>query len=179
MDLERNVNVDSIEYSVRESYLGNLVLLARNAKLIMLDITKQAEYEIKKGLLARYPEASESDKPFRIICLLLDRYLKGEQINFDVDVDISREKAFTRRVLEELRMIPYGQVRSYGWLAKRLGYTNAARAVGQALGKNPIPIVIPCHRVIRGDGSIGGFSMGIRIKERLLALEGVDIKKGH
>ncbi|MBA4416793.1 MAG: methylated-DNA--[protein]-cysteine S-methyltransferase [Syntrophus sp. (in: bacteria)] len=176
---KRNVNVDRIEYSIRDTSLGNLVLVARNAQLITLDITKQTEYEIKKGLQARYAEASESDKPFRVICLLLDRYLKGEQVDFNVDVDISQEGKFTQRVLEELRKIPYGQTRSYGWLAKKLGYTNAARAVGQALGRNPIPIVIPCHRVIREDGSIGGFSMGIQIKERLLALEGVNVKNHH
>ena len=171
--------MDNIEYSVRDTSLGNLMLVARNAKLITLDITKQTEYEIKKGLLVQYPEVSKSDKPFRVLCLLLDRYLKGERIDFDIDVDISQEGVFTQRVLEELRKIPYGQVRSYGWLAKRLGYVNAARAVGQALKRNPIPIVIPCHRIIREDGSIGGFSMGIQIKERLLAMEGVDVKKPH
>ena len=84
---------------------------------------------------------------------------------------------FTRKVLNELRKVPYGETRSYGWLAKKVGKPGAARAVGQALKRNPIPIIIPCHRIIRDDGTIGGFSMGVNIKERFLALEGVKIGK--
>ena len=68
--------------------------------------------------------------------------------------------------------IPYGELRSYGWIGKRLGYPSAYRAVGQAVGRNPIPIIIPCHRVIRQDGNIGGFSSGIHIKKMLLSIEG-------
>ncbi len=169
--------MDVIEYSIRESSLGNLMLAARNGKLIELDITKDPDYMIKKKFLVRYSGAVESDKSFRALCLLLDRYLKGERVELDMDVDISGEREFTRRVLEELKKIPYGEVRSYGWVAKRLGYEKAGRAVGQAVGRNPIPIVIPCHRVISGNGSIGGFSMGIGIKKRLLAIEGVHLRK--
>jgi methylated-DNA-[protein]-cysteine S-methyltransferase len=169
--------VEMIEYAIRESSLGTLLLMARNGKLIELDIAKDAPYDMKKKVIARHGEAIESDKPFRTIFLLLDRYLKGENMEFDVGVDISEEGEFTRRVLDELRKIPYGEVRSYGWIAKQLGYERAGRAVGQAVGRNPIPIVIPCHRIIRSDGSIGGFGLGVGIKERLLAIEGVKLKK--
>jgi methylated-DNA-[protein]-cysteine S-methyltransferase len=165
--------LDLIEYSIRESSLGNLILLARDGRVMELDLSRDADFEIRKGLLVRYPAAKESSKPFRMVHLLLDRYLRGQKVDFDVEVDISREGEFTRRVLTELRNVPFGQVTSYGRLAKKLGYGNAGRAVGQALGRNPIPIIIPCHRVIREDGSIGGFSMGLKIKQRLLSLEGV------
>ena len=80
---------------------------------------------------------------------------------------------FSRRVLLLVKGIPYGTLTSYGAVGKRLGYPSAARAVGQAVGRNPIPIVIPCHRVVRSDGTLGGFSMGLNLKEQLLALEGV------
>jgi methylated-DNA-[protein]-cysteine S-methyltransferase len=169
--------VDMIEYAIRESSLGNMLFVARGARLVELDITRDGVHEMKKKVLARYKEAVESDKPFRALSLLLDRYLKGERVDFDMDVDISQEGEFTRKVLEELRKIPYGEVRSYGWIARQLGYKSAGRAVGQAVGRNPVPIVIPCHRIIREDGSIGGFSMGIKVKERLLAIEGVKLKK--
>jgi methylated-DNA-[protein]-cysteine S-methyltransferase len=165
--------LDLIEYSIRESSLGNLVLLARDGKVMELDLSKEADFQIRKRLLVRYPAARESANPFRMVHLLLDRYLRGQKVDFDVEVDISREGEFTGRVLTELRNVPFGQVTSYGRLAKKIGSGNAARAVGQALGRNPIPIIIPCHRVIREDGSIGGFSMGLNVKRRLLSLEGV------
>jgi methylated-DNA-[protein]-cysteine S-methyltransferase len=168
--------LELIEFSVRESSLGNLVFVARNGKLIELDVSGRIDCEIRKNLLSRFPEAVESSKSFRMIQLLLDRYLRGQRVDFDTEVDLSMEREFTRRVLVELRNIPYGHVTSYGRLAKRLGYRNAARAVGQALARNPIPIIIPCHRVIREDSSIGGFSLGLKIKKRLLALEGIAVK---
>lgn len=72
--------------------------------------------------------------------------------------------------------IPAGQTRSYAWVAKKIGHPKAARAVGQAVKKNPFPIVVPCHRVIASDGSIGGFSLGIKKKKELLAREGIFLK---
>lgn len=82
---------------------------------------------------------------------------------------------FQRRVWKGLTEIPYGEVCGYGDLARRIGNTGAARAVGQANGANPIPIIIPCHRVIAADGSIGGYSSGLPIKRRLLALETIEL----
>ena len=82
---------------------------------------------------------------------------------------------FQRRVWKGLTEIPYGEVCGYGDLARRIGKTGAARAVGQANGANPIPIIIPCHRVISADGSIGGFSSDLALKRRLLALERIEL----
>jgi len=165
--------LDLIRYAVLDSSLGNIVLVSKNGRLIELDIKNDDIYRIRKSLTASYPDGIESSESFHKLCKLLDRYLKGERVDFDVEVDISHLGVFTRNVLEELRKIPYGEVTSYGRIGKRLGYKNAARAVGQAVGRNPVPIIIPCHRVIREDGSIGGFSMGVRIKEKLLAAEGI------
>ena len=78
---------------------------------------------------------------------------------------------FERKVWETLKEIPYGETRTYKWLAEKIGKPHAFRAVGNALGKNPIPIIFPCHRVIETDGSLGGYSGGTDIKRRLLEIE--------
>ena len=85
----RNVNSDLVEFSIRESSLGNILLVAREGKLIELDISNETEYEIRKELMARYPDAVNSTKPFRMTYLLLDRYLRGQKLDFDVEVDLS------------------------------------------------------------------------------------------
>jgi methylated-DNA-[protein]-cysteine S-methyltransferase len=105
---------------------------------------------------------------------IIDYYL-GRPTQFDVPLDLSRVPAFRRQVLELCRRIPYGRTSSYLDLARAVGKPEASRAVGGAMGRNPAPIVIPCHRVLRADGSLGGFSSrsGVREKERLLTLEGV------
>ena len=162
-----------VQYTFLESSMGMIAVISRDDKIVGLDIRREDVYQAKKRLSAQYPDAIESDKSFRTARLLLNRYLKGEAVDFDVEIDISDESPFTRRVLDELRRIPFGEVRSYGAIGKQLGYPMAARAVGQAVRRNPIPIIIPCHRVIREDGSLGGFSLGKEIKKGLLRLEGI------
>jgi methylated-DNA-[protein]-cysteine S-methyltransferase len=104
-------------------------------------------------------------------------YLAGELRAFSVGVDPFLASSYGQRVLRELRKIPFGEVTSYGKLAARIG--SSARAVGGAVGRNPIPIVIPCHRVLAGDGSLGGFSGGLHRKRALLAIEGrIDLRGG-
>ncbi|HVN97247.1 MAG TPA: methylated-DNA--[protein]-cysteine S-methyltransferase [Syntrophorhabdaceae bacterium] len=165
--------MDSIEYTSFESSLGVISVVSKNNRIIALDLNSVHPYQVEKYLLTRYPDAVESPRSFKTIRLLLDRYLRGEKVDFDVDVDTSGLNPFTCRVLAELRKIPYGELASYLSIGKRLGYPMAARAVGQAVKRNPIPIIIPCHRVIRDDGSLGGFSLGKQVKKRLLSLEGI------
>jgi O-6-methylguanine DNA methyltransferase len=86
--------------------------------------------------------------------------------------DLETVSPFTRRVLEGAAEIERGQTRSYQWLARHIGMPEAARAVGNALGANPVPVVIPCHRIIRGDGTLGGYAFGSKMKRSLLAHEG-------
>lgn len=101
-------------------------------------------------------------------------YLRGERKAFQLPVDLRSMTPFQQAVLNEVSKVPRGEVVTYGDLAIRIGKPRAARAVGQALGSNPVPIVVPCHRVIASDGSLGGYSgrRGIKTKEALLALEG-------
>lgn len=98
-------------------------------------------------------------------------YFAGTLKEFDLEFKFFSGTAFEREVWLSLRTIPYGEIRSYKWIAERIGRPNAVRAVGQALKKNPLPIVLPCHRVVASDGSIGGYSSGISIKRQLLDLE--------
>jgi methylated-DNA-[protein]-cysteine S-methyltransferase len=104
-------------------------------------------------------------------------YLRGKRTTFNLPLDLSRMGAFQRTVLLAAAKIPRGQVTTYAQLARRIGRPRAARAVGQALGHNPIPIILPCHRVLAADGSLGGYSArdGVRTKARLLRLEGAQL----
>ncbi|HJQ83514.1 MAG TPA: methylated-DNA--[protein]-cysteine S-methyltransferase [Candidatus Binatia bacterium] len=102
----------------------------------------------------------------------LRAYFAGERRAFDVRVDLSGATPFQRRVLMAAAGVPAGQVVSYGEIARRIGQPGGSRAVGQALGRNPIPIVIPCHRVVAAGGRIGGYTGGLAVKRKLLRLEG-------
>ena len=102
----------------------------------------------------------------------LDTYFSGQPIEFMVPLWFAWGTPFQKAVWEAIRAIPYGQTRSYSWLARQVGRPRAFRAVGQAVKANPIPLLVPCHRVVRADGSIGGFTPGLEIKIWLLRLEG-------
>lgn len=101
----------------------------------------------------------------------LEAYFKGIPWEFRQTILFVKGTPFEHRVWLTLKEIPYGQVRTYKWVAEQVGSPNASRAVGQALKKNPLPIILPCHRVIASDGSIGGYSCGVKIKEWLLQNE--------
>ncbi|CAL9612936.1 methylated-DNA--[protein]-cysteine S-methyltransferase [Streptomyces sp. NPDC052610] len=104
----------------------------------------------------------------------VEDYLTGARHDFDLPLDWSLISGFNRQVLRELALgVPYGTVVGYGDLADRVGQPGAAQAVGAAMGANPLPVVVPCHRVVERDGGIGGFGGGLETKRKLLALEGV------
>jgi len=101
----------------------------------------------------------------------LTEYLSGLRTFFSVPVDWSRVPDFQRRVLRSAATIPFGEARPYAWIARRIGAPGAVRAVGNALAGNPVPLVVPCHRVVRSDGGSGGYALGAALKTRLLGLE--------
>ncbi len=164
--------MDSIEFALYPSSIGTILLVARKGVLARLDVRREGEHELRKAVQLEYPHGNQSDKPFRRVAFFLDKYLKGEMVDFAIEVDLSGMTPFIREVLTRVKEIPYGETRSYKGVGEELGLMNAARAVGQAVKRNPIPIVIPCHRVIREDGSPGGFSLKCVSKEYLLNLEG-------
>jgi methylated-DNA-[protein]-cysteine S-methyltransferase len=126
-----------------------------------------------RGRAGRAPERSEwltDPAPFAAVVRQLQEYFDGERRSFDLPL-APQGTAFQQSVWRELQRIPYGQTVSYGELARRIGRPRACRAVGLATGANPLPIIVPCHRVIGADGSLTGFGGGLPIKRQLLALE--------
>ncbi len=113
----------------------------------------------------------KDDRALRRVANQLKRYFEGEKVPFDFELDLSGGTAFQQAVWKIVRKIPYGSLVPYKDVARDFGNPLCARAVGNALASNPIPIVIPCHRVIKADRSLGGFSGGLRWKKRLIALE--------
>lgn len=108
----------------------------------------------------------------------LRQYFDGERLEFDIPVDLATVSPFARRVLGATARVPFGRLVTYRDIASRIGQPGATRAVGNALGQNPVPIVVPCHRVIRSGGHIGGYSGGLEIKWRLLEIEGSTLGVG-
>jgi len=105
----------------------------------------------------------------------LRRYFAGARVDFSsYPVCLLDQPPFTRRALSAARRIPFGEVRTYGWVARRAGRPGGARAAGQAMSRNPVPLLIPCHRVVAAAGRLGGFGGGLGMKRALLALEGIE-----
>jgi methylated-DNA-[protein]-cysteine S-methyltransferase len=107
----------------------------------------------------------------------LDKYFAGQKVKFIYPLDLSWGTHFQQQVWKTLRSIPYGQVKTYKEIAEYIKLDHAARAIGQAVARNPLPIVVPCHRVVASNGSLGGYSSGLNWKRRLLSLEGVDLDR--
>ncbi|SHE92271.1 methylated-DNA-[protein]-cysteine S-methyltransferase [Thermoanaerobacter uzonensis DSM 18761] len=148
------------------SPIGMLTIFSSGKGICRID------FENKKSSLEGFKE--DSDFYIEECIKQLDLYFQKKLKNFDVRLDLQGTN-FQKAVWREISKIPYGKVKTYGEIAKLIGKPKAARAVGQALNKNPIPIIIPCHRVIGKDGNLTGFGGGIEIKKFLLSLEGVKI----
>ena len=153
--------------------LGEFVLHAAGTQLVGIELPVDVE-KSRRGAAAEVAGPGES-APSRMVldeaARQLREYMAGGRTDFDLPVAFSGT-AFQEEVWAELVRIPYGTTITYGELARRVGRAGAARAVGQANGRNPVPIVVPCHRVVASDG-IGGYGGGLPLKRALLALEGV------
>ena len=109
---------------------------------------------------------------------ILDRYFDGESVDFqEIPIRIKSGTDFQNSVWDAIHQIPYGEVRSYKWIAEQIGRPKAVRAVGNATGSNPITIIIPCHRVVRSNGNLGGYGGGLERKRQLLKLEGYPVEE--
>lgn len=151
-------------YSRCESPIGTLLLVAGQRGL------SQIWFEGKDHRSALGAESRQDEVALRHVIRQLRAYFAGELESFDLDL-APDGTPFQQKVWSELLKIPYGETISYGELARRIGNPNASRAVGLANGSNPIPIIIPCHRVIGSNGKLTGYGGGLPIKEKLLALE--------
>jgi len=139
--------------------------------VVLPKASRQAVLSELQAASAARLDAQVSSRLRRARAQLID-YLAGTRRSFDLSLDLSRGTSFQRKVWRTLRRVSYGRLRSYQWVAVRVGGREYARAVGNAVGANPMPIVIPCHRIVAQDASIGGFSCGLPMKRKLLTLEG-------
>ena len=139
---------------------------------IVLPQTSKAAVTTALGKRGTGFEGSSSSSLLREARKQLMEYLAGSRMSFELPLDLSQGTAFQQRVWKKLGAIPYGQLWSYRGLASRVGGVQYTRAVGGAVGANPLPIVLPCHRIVAQDAGLGGFSCGLPAKRKLLALEG-------
>lgn len=163
-----------------DSPIGTLFLAVTPRGLLHVGFAGEPRDEVLATLAREVsPRILEAAGPTDQVRRQLDQYFAGERTRFDVKVDRRLVHGFAREVLSAARRIPFGGTSTYGKLAKTIGRPHAARAVGNALGANPIPIVIPCHRVLRTGGALGGYAGGFARKELLLTLEGVQLRPGR
>jgi methylated-DNA-[protein]-cysteine S-methyltransferase len=153
----------ALQYRTIESLVGPLTLAGNGRRLMHLRMVDQT-HEPSHGGWER------NDKAFSDAIDQLDAYFAGERREFDLELDLVGTN-FQRRVWEALLTIPYGETRSYGYIAEQIGSPGAFRAVGLANGRNPIGIIVPCHRVIGANGSLIGYGGGLERKRTLLELE--------
>jgi methylated-DNA-[protein]-cysteine S-methyltransferase len=169
---------DSVFYDVlRRSPLGPVYLAAGPRGLVAVGLATDERSFVRRGGRAVGKAPVRSADELREARRQMQEYLSGKRESFDLALDLRGMTSFQRSVLEAARRIPRGTVLTYGDLAARLGRPNAGRAVGQALAHNPLPVLIPCHRVVSQEGELRGY-LGERIslKARLLTLEGVPVE---
>lgn len=160
-----------VYYSAVRTPIGRLFVAATEAGLVRVSFdTNEATFVASLKRLKR--RAVKSAEKIASIAAQLDAYFTGKIRAIDVPIDLRLTTPFQRSVLMAARSVPAGQVVSYHDIARRIGRPEASRAVGQALGHNPVPIVIPCHRVVTSSGGLGGYIGGLAIKRKLLKLEG-------
>lgn len=160
-----------IAYGLFETPLGWMGAAASPKGLRYLALPKPSPQEVEAAILRRYPQAFHSDETFRDLALRINRYLEGENTPFTDKLDWSGATPFQQAAWKAAMSIPYGQTRSYSWLAQQTGRPRAQRAAGQAMAANPIAIIVPCHRVIASGGGLGGFGGRLDLKRSLLRLE--------
>ncbi|MET9865924.1 MULTISPECIES: methylated-DNA--[protein]-cysteine S-methyltransferase [unclassified Streptomyces] len=168
-----------VVWAVVESAIGPLLLAAGRDGLVNVvfhatDEVRDRAVERLASRLGTEPVEAPGSPLLAEAIRQFEAYFAGERRDFDLPLDWSLISGFNREVLRELASgVPYGTVVGYGDLAGRVGQPGAAQAVGTAMGANPLPVVVPCHRVVESGGGIGGFGGGLETKRKLLALEGV------
>ena len=150
---------------VMSSPVGKLTLVASSKGLVAIDVRNNAKQVVTAKDASAQSILLKTKKQ-------LEQYFAGKRTSFDVALDLVGTE-FQVKAWRALCRIPFGKTITYGQQASNIKKPKAFRAVGSANGKNPIPIIVPCHRVVASDGSLGGYSLGLKMKKQLLALEGV------
>lgn len=160
---------------VPRTIVGDLFIAVTERGVMALEFTSSEAAFVRRLQARTRVRPERSSERTAEVARQVREFLSGERLRFDLPIDLSAASEFQRKVLLAAAEVPRGQVTTYAGLARRIGRPRAARAVGQALGHNPIPIILPCHRVLASDGSLGGYSApdGVRTKARLLQIEGI------
>jgi methylated-DNA-[protein]-cysteine S-methyltransferase len=161
-----------VAYDVVESPLGELFVGVSDRGLCVISYETDPDAQVERLARGFGSRVLRSSRPIDPTRRQLDEYFAGKRRRFDLDVDLRLSRDFGRAVLEELGRVPFGEVTTYGALAAKAGKPRAARAVGTIMNRNPIPIVLPCHRVVGANGSLVGYAGGLERKQTLLQLEG-------
>jgi methylated-DNA-[protein]-cysteine S-methyltransferase len=163
-----------VAYTTADSPFGTLTLAATEEGLVTLGLPNLPTDQVLETLSAKVsPRVLEAPARLDDVRRELDLYFEGQLKRFDVPLDWRLSSGFRQKVLRQIDRIPFGQTRSYREMAAGAGNERAVRAAGSACGSNPIPIIVPCHRVLRTGGGLGGYGGGLELKEELLRLEGV------
>ena len=170
----RALGLTDVSYAFEPSPVGELLVAVTPRGLIRIAYNPDEYGESVLEELARRvsPRVVEAPAALDDVRRELDEYFEGKRTSFDIPVDWRLHDGFSRRVLRATARIPFGKLLTYGEVAAKAGSPRGSRAAGNALGSNRIPIVVPCHRVVRSGGKIGGYTGGIERKEYLLDLEG-------
>ena len=162
-----------VAYDLSDSPVGELLVAVTERGLCRIAYRPdEALDELAGDFGARVLRVPRRIEPIR---RELHEYFEGNRHTFDLELDLTPVAEFNRLALDELALVPYGQVTTYGALAAKIGRPKAARAVGGAMNRNPIPIVLPCHRVVGSTGSLVGYAGGLHVKRALLTLEGATL----
>ena len=161
-----------VGFDVVESPIGPLLVAATGRGLARIYFDAEPDLHLERLARAYGPRVLRSSSSVDVAHRQLDQYFARERSAFELDVDLRGAAPFAQQVLDELARVPYGHTTTYGALAAKVGAPRAARAVGMVMNRNPIPIVLPCHRVVGANGSLTGYAGGLDVKERLLRLEG-------
>lgn len=162
-----------VAYAELDSPIGELIVFVTPRGLLRVKYADEPVDDVLAEVAARVsPRILRAPRRTDPVRRELEGYFALRRRRFDLPIDWSLVRGFAGSVLRETARIPFGDVRSYGQVAREAGSPRAARAAGNALGSNPIPIVVPCHRVLHADGGLGGYSGGLDRKRYLLALEG-------
>jgi methylated-DNA-[protein]-cysteine S-methyltransferase len=159
-------------YDIVDSPIGPLLVAASARGLLRISFDAAPDEELERIARVAGPRILRSSSQIDGARRELDEYFEGTRHEFDLPLDVALLADFNRRVLRELARVPYGEVVTYGELAARSARPRAARAVGMVMNRNPLPIVLPCHRVIGANGKLTGYAGGLERKETLLRLEG-------
>lgn len=160
-----------LNYATFNCNIGWLGILGSDRGLQRLTLPQRTAREAASQLGKGVGLTCQSPHRFQDLIQRMRAYFNGNQIDFPDELDLSQATLFYREVWEVTRLIPYGSTRTYSWVAEQIGKPKATRAVGQALSRNPLPVIVPCHRVIAKDGKLGGFTGGLAMKRTLLSLE--------